>query len=376
MPVDLSSIVMTLDGVLVTHSSPPNENGCSVGVSFIPTDVLEGGIHTVTIGAKDTSGLAAKEKSWTFAIIAEGPEIKIICPLPGETVQDLRPLIAVEITSSVGVDLASVQMTLDGALVDAFVFPIPDVTDVWVLFIPDYDLGADNPETAEVNEGMHTVTVKAKDSLGIAAEKTWNFSIIDFKRRYISVWPTSVHTSFSNISQGPDSASAYPSPGFTVNINLDVSVQNGSIAQIDYGYSTRLGLGTILWPWWYIFSQPYWQITSSSTSSATYQMTANTQSLPLPDGTLTTDGSNLWMYYNFSPEPPPEGDPGRPPPEVYVLSDEPPTDLPPYCHWQPRFERRPIFDENGQITGWEEVWVGEEWVCEPQEAVFVDTEVA
>ena len=71
--IDLSSIVMTLDGSVVNHTSLP-DSGPDIVVSYVLYNVLEEGPHIVTLNGSDINGLAAEEKTWSFETLYEGPQ--------------------------------------------------------------------------------------------------------------------------------------------------------------------------------------------------------------------------------------------------------------------------------------------------------------
>ena len=76
VPIDLSSITLSLDGSTRSHTAHPIGDGCSVAISYTPAFDLTAGQHTVTVNAKDTSGLEASQKTWSFEIIEDEPNLR------------------------------------------------------------------------------------------------------------------------------------------------------------------------------------------------------------------------------------------------------------------------------------------------------------
>ncbi|MCQ9207253.1 MAG: hypothetical protein NG740_05185, partial [Omnitrophica bacterium] len=66
--INLSTIVMTLDGSEITPTITPQAGGSDITISYTPSIDLEGGEHTVTINAKDAIALVAEEKTWSFVV--------------------------------------------------------------------------------------------------------------------------------------------------------------------------------------------------------------------------------------------------------------------------------------------------------------------
>lgn len=66
--IDLSSVMMTLDGLIVSHSVDPFLGGPDIIISYVPNVDLVSGQHSVTVNATDVNGLAAEEKVWIFNI--------------------------------------------------------------------------------------------------------------------------------------------------------------------------------------------------------------------------------------------------------------------------------------------------------------------
>jgi len=121
----------------------------------------------------------SKPKGWPFldnaglkkigpADISVGGEIDITNESPTGEISNKRPKISATIKScNHEIDLSSIQMTLDGSLVEHTVNE-DKIEEVKISYAPDYDL----------DDGEHTVTVNASTADGLEAkEKEWTFSI-------------------------------------------------------------------------------------------------------------------------------------------------------------------------------------------------------
>jgi hypothetical protein len=135
--------------------------------SYAPAADLAYGTHTVTWHATDGAG-NVRDGSWTFQVSdAVAPVISDVRPDAGSSSSDATPVISVAVADAgVGVDPASIRMTVDGV----------DVTADGAYaagrfgYTPASDLGF----------GAHTVSVVASDTAGNqAAPLTWSFDVAD-----------------------------------------------------------------------------------------------------------------------------------------------------------------------------------------------------
>jgi len=69
--IDLSSVVLILDGSTVTPTITPGTDGSDITVAYTPSYDLETGEHTIVINANDIIGLTANQKTWTFELKEE-----------------------------------------------------------------------------------------------------------------------------------------------------------------------------------------------------------------------------------------------------------------------------------------------------------------
>lgn len=170
--IDLDSIEMRLDGVVVSHTYNPPEGGPDIIISYTPDSDLDYGIHTVTVNAADINGEPADEVSWTFVIAQPELVIQPIYPRQGQRIIDRRPNIHARIHSNISgyiIDLNFIEMRLDGGVVSHTIYPSDTGPEIFISYIP---LG-------ELDIGLHTVTVGASDENGLSAEETWTFYILD-----------------------------------------------------------------------------------------------------------------------------------------------------------------------------------------------------
>ena len=82
--VNLSSLVVTLDGTAVASSSISSTaitNGYSV--TYTPASALSDGSHTVTVNVSDNDGNAATQKPTTFTVDTVPPTLNITSPVDG-----------------------------------------------------------------------------------------------------------------------------------------------------------------------------------------------------------------------------------------------------------------------------------------------------
>ena len=175
--IDPSSVVMTLDGVTVPGTAT------AAAVSFNAPS-LSVGTHLVSVDVKDLAGNAAQQLHWAFtaqAADSTAPASDIVSPL-GATLNSVTgTVIAASLTDSAsGVDVSSIVMTVDGAIVTPTVATAGLVSYSPVSLLP----------------GTHHISVDVKDLAGNAAPQLrWSF---DTDNIYC---PGLTHTvSFSNIS--------------------------------------------------------------------------------------------------------------------------------------------------------------------------------
>ncbi|MGZ4626958.1 MAG: hypothetical protein ACXV3S_11850, partial [Kineosporiaceae bacterium] len=131
--------------------------------SYVPAADLAYGTHTVTWHATDGAG-NVRDGFWTFTVRdAVAPVLSDVRPDDGSSTSDATPVISVAVADAgVGVDPASITMTLDGNDVSAH----GAFSAGRFVYTPSASLGF----------GRHTVVVRASDLAGNrSAPLTWSF---------------------------------------------------------------------------------------------------------------------------------------------------------------------------------------------------------
>lgn len=135
--------------------------------SYTPAADLAYGTHTVSWHATDGAG-NVRDGFWTFTVNdAVAPVLSDVRPDAGSSSSDATPMISVAIADAgVGVDPASVEMTVDGVDISAQ----GSYAGGRFSYTPTGDLGF----------GAHTVSVTAADTAGNrSAPLTWSFDVAD-----------------------------------------------------------------------------------------------------------------------------------------------------------------------------------------------------
>jgi large repetitive protein len=135
--------------------------------SYAPASDLAYGTHTVTWHATDGAG-NVRDSSWTFAVNdAVPPVLSDVRPDAASSSSDATPAISVAVADAgVGVDAASIRMTVDGVDVTAD----GSYAGGRFSYTPASDLAF----------GAHTVSVSASDTAGNrSAPLAWSFDVAD-----------------------------------------------------------------------------------------------------------------------------------------------------------------------------------------------------
>jgi hypothetical protein len=135
--------------------------------SYAPAADLAYGTHTVSWHATDGAG-NVRDGFWTFTVNdAVAPVLSDVRPDPGSSSSDATPVISVAVADAgVGVDPASVQMTVDGLDASAH---------------GSFGAGRFSyTPAADLAFGPHTVSVTAADTAGNrSVPLTWSFDVAD-----------------------------------------------------------------------------------------------------------------------------------------------------------------------------------------------------
>jgi len=156
--IDLSSVVLTLNGAVLTDATVTPSK-----VSYTPTSPLKAGVvYTVKLSLKDTTGVAS-EKTWTFKLEQDAPSVTDVTP-PSATVDKTgMPVISAKFNDGdgTGINKDSVKLTIDKVAVDAL------VTDKSVSYKP----------ATVLSKGKHTAELTVADVAGNVKVQSWEFSI-------------------------------------------------------------------------------------------------------------------------------------------------------------------------------------------------------
>lgn len=160
--IDPATLRVALDGAEITAAGTFSGGD----FSYLPEADLAYGSHRVRVQVSDLSGNAMTPVEWTFSVVdATPPAIADVRPDDGSAGSDRTPAISAAVSDAgIGLDPATVSMTLDGAAVPA------TLASGRLSYQPPAELGF----------GAHTVTVRAADLSGNAAPaNTWTFTVRD-----------------------------------------------------------------------------------------------------------------------------------------------------------------------------------------------------
>jgi parallel beta-helix repeat protein len=156
--VNISSVSISVDEMDVTDKSIIT----ATSIQYTPKEALSYGSHTAQVIVQDNYG-NEQARSWSFNLSdSEPPEIMDLQPQNGSTISEIRPLISATLKDEgSGVDSASVVLIVDGSNVteDVRVYP----NKIWYTM--------HDPLAA----GEHSISLRAEDLQGNAAERTWSF---------------------------------------------------------------------------------------------------------------------------------------------------------------------------------------------------------
>lgn len=165
------------------------------------------------------------------------PTVAILEPDNEELISDNHPLIRADV-DFVGSDIESVVMKLDDVIVSSM-----SVAGIISYTVPEF------PEEMRLSEGLHTVTVTAKDNVGNSYTETWTFTV-DLVEPTVSV------------VVDPDPAMAVPVT-FTLTFNEDMDTGTSPVVQFGMvdPYTTHTAGGS-----WTVDSLREWEGTFSVTT--------------------------------------------------------------------------------------------------------------
>lgn len=165
------------DTVLLPDDSWDPNNPASVVAGFKETiNFSLPGTYTVTTKVINPAGIESNQEVIIIEAEFNQPIIEPIGPTPGQTIADRRPTIHARIYSPIAdeespgidIDLDSIEVRLDGALVSHISDPPEGGPDIIISYTP----------TGDLDYETHTVTVNASDITGTpASEVSWSFVI-------------------------------------------------------------------------------------------------------------------------------------------------------------------------------------------------------
>jgi parallel beta-helix repeat protein len=156
--INVSSVVLEVDGVDVTSSATVTGNG----VNYTPLTELVDGTHTVHLEVEDVWENLARV-SWSFEVDTTSPTISNLQPNDASTINDGTPSIGADYYDISGVDVNNVVLLVDSVDVTSKA----TVTAGGVNYTPGSDLV----------EGQHTVYLEVRDIYGNQATSSWSFDV-------------------------------------------------------------------------------------------------------------------------------------------------------------------------------------------------------
>lgn len=152
------------------------------------------GTYTIMVTITNPAESPSETKTTKVKVTIQNPIIYI--QAPASKITERRPLIKARIYSpdKINIDLPSIQLKLDNAIVTHTVTPETGGSDITISYTSINDLSINNPDTSGVNEGKHTIVVNAKDVIGLVAqERTSTFEVFLFVPRKIVEWMRAIN---------------------------------------------------------------------------------------------------------------------------------------------------------------------------------------
>jgi parallel beta-helix repeat protein len=156
--INVSSVVLEVDGIDVTSSAVVTANG----VSYTPGTELVDGTHTVILWVEDVRGNLGTV-SWSFDVDTTSPTISNLQPDDASTINDVSPTIGADYYDISGIDVNNIILLIDG--ID--VISSATVTVGRVSYTPGLELA----------EGQHTVYLEVRDIYGNLETVSWSFYV-------------------------------------------------------------------------------------------------------------------------------------------------------------------------------------------------------
>jgi len=283
-PIDPSSIVLKVDGVIAAHSY----DSTAKTISYQPAAPLADGSHTVWVSAKGSGSGITGTSSWSYTIETSGPELTFSDT--GETYSTGSPQLVVTATTSIS-DLANYNLVkVDGVIVSADLqfqghLESDSCGSWWV--IDSYQGAAISYQASGLRDGPHTIEVTAKDNLGNTSTQSWTFNVAEpptFDNKYptgvtninnaVSVWVTDNDpidpSSIVLKVDGAIAAHSYDSTAQTISYQPGAPLADGSHTVWVSAKGTGSGItGSSSWSYTIETSGPELTFTGSGTTFTT-----------------------------------------------------------------------------------------------------------
>jgi hypothetical protein len=172
--VNPNSIIATLDNEIVSLTFDS-----STGIAKYYTNTpIKDGLHNVSVTAEDTAGNKSSY-SWKYTILTVGPNMDLV--QKNQTLTFI-PELMINLNSDVDLSNSGYIFKVDGQQVNPqFQFKGHwDAEDEWsdLEWIVDSNKeGTLKFTPGNLSDGVHTIEVTAKDSIGNVTTKSWNFTI-------------------------------------------------------------------------------------------------------------------------------------------------------------------------------------------------------
>lgn len=155
--VDINTVQLLVDGIDVTASAVVSVTG----ISYQPTAALFEGQHTVALAVSDLAG-KRQQSAWSFSVDTIAPVISAPTPVDGSVFANGKPAISAQYQDAGGVDIAKVQLMIDGTSVNSSAV----VSSTGISYQP----------TVALADGRHTIALTVVDMAGNSSQTTWNLS--------------------------------------------------------------------------------------------------------------------------------------------------------------------------------------------------------
>jgi hypothetical protein len=155
--INVTSVQVTIDSLVVTAIA----NISTSEFSYVPPSNLSEGSHSVFLSVSDYAGNTATSR-WNFTIDITKPVISSLIPISGSYTSNTRPTISTSYSDQWGINLSSVQMTLDSLDVTSQAIISPS----GILLVP-----------SSLSDGAHAIILSIVDNAGNSAISNWSFMV-------------------------------------------------------------------------------------------------------------------------------------------------------------------------------------------------------